>query len=87
MAHDTLEASVPMEVDPAVGLSPSGTLECVSKSTYAQVVAGTWAIGHLLAPLQGQAGIEGALWRRGPFLWEATRAVDRACRGGFVHSA
>ena len=56
-----VEASIPMEVDPAVWLSPSGAIDLVSRLTYAQVVDGVWATGQLPSPLQGQAGIKGAL--------------------------
>ena len=60
-AQGAFEAPIPMEVDPAVGLSPSGDLEFGSRPTYVQVVAGTWATGQQLAPLHGMAWIEGTL--------------------------
>ena len=46
-AQIALKTPVPMEVDPAVGLSPSGDLEFESRPTYAQVVGlvSTQAIG------------------------------------------
>ena len=47
-----------MEVDPAVGRSPSGDLDSVSRPTYAQVVAGTQAIGQQPALSHGLTGIE-----------------------------
>ena len=59
--HGTVEASVPMKVDPVIRLSPSGALESVSRPTYAQVVASMRAIGQPPAPVQGQAEIEGVL--------------------------
>ena len=55
-AQGALEAPVPMEVDPAVGLSPPGDLESVSRPTYAQIVAGTQVIGQRPAPSHGLAG-------------------------------
>ena len=57
----THEAPVPMEVDPETGVSLPGDPEYESRPTYAEVVAGTQAIGQLMAPSQGSARIEGAL--------------------------
>ena len=50
-----------MEVDLAVELSLPGNSEFVSRLTYAEVVAGSRAIGQRTAPLCRLAGIEGAL--------------------------
>ena len=62
LAQGTLKAPVPIKVDPAVLLSPSGDLEFESRPTYAQVVAGMRAISHQLpAPSHGRARIEGTL--------------------------
>ena len=36
-------------------------LELLSRPTYAEVVAGSWAIGQQITPLDQSAGIEGAL--------------------------
>ena len=56
-AQGASESSVPMEVDPAVRLSLPGDSEFVSRLTYAEVVAGLWAIGQRTAPSCGLAGI------------------------------
>ena len=61
LVQGTDEASIPMEVDPAVRLSLPGDSEFVSKPTYTEVVAGSHAIGQQTAPSCGSAGIEGAL--------------------------
>ena len=61
LAQGVDTASVPMEVDPSVGLSLHGGLELGSRLIYAELVASLQAIGQRAAPSCGSAGIEGAL--------------------------
>ena len=61
MVQDTIEASVPMKVDPVAGRLLPGESEVACRPTYAKVVAGLRAIGQRTAPLCGSAGIQGAL--------------------------
>ena len=71
-----------MEVDPTFRLSPSGFLKSVSRPTYTQVVASMSAIDQPPAPVQRQAGIEGALrdesLSSGRLLEQSTKCTEAA---------
>ena len=68
-----------MEVDPAVRLSLPGVPELEFRPTYAQVVAGAWAIGQQLTASHELAGIKGALCDEAFSSGGAPRMVSRGC--------